>query len=290
MSNFLYLNNNTINNENQAKIEKKLHAIEEKHIIKSKLFPIIANFLTPSAKTTFPKCGDFIAFDENAHITRAYLCHSRYCPICNYLTSAAKYAHMINLTKTLPYNYIFITATIKNCKVEELNNTLQMLSNAFKRYANRKPMKGISQGYFRATEITYNAENNTFHPHIHMLVAVPEKYYETLYTSTYEWRIAWESAARLTYTCQFDVQAIKDDENMYKATAEICKYVLKMTDILYCKNDIAIETLIKATKGKRMINTSGCFRGCEEIKITHDNFCADIPFVMNNGKYTIMQQ
>lgn len=289
MSSFFHINNTTELQKKQEKISKKLEKLEEKYKIKASLEPIIAGKLTQAAKEAYSKCGEYITIDENGYITQSCFCRSRYCPICNYVASEAKYAQIINTIQTLPYNFIFVTATVKNCNVNDLEKTLVSLSSAFKRYANRKPMKGISKGYFRATEITYNAKTNTFHPHIHMLVAVPEEYYtSSLYTSTYEWRVAWESAARLNYTCQFDVQAIADNENMYKAVAEISKYVLKMTDVLYCGNDEVVETLIKATKGKRMINTAGCFRELAKEKYEHEKTGEQTGYQIKNGKYTVL--
>lgn len=264
---FLHEKYITLSEEVQEKIKKTLEEIEKRHRIKEQVLSQIAPILTRNTYENMEKCGNFFIFSSTGHITKTCLCRHRYCPICSYLNSRAKYARVYNtLAELPPHKLIFITLTVKNVRGENLAHTLAHISESFHRYQNRKPMTAVSKGFFRATEITYNSSARTFHPHCHMIVAVPHDYYtqKTAYTTTYEWRTAWESAARLPYTAQVDVRAVQSAD-IPRACAEITKYMTKFSTVLESKDNAAIQWLIKATKGRRMISAGGCFKRLSDI-------------------------
>ena len=288
MSDFFINDYITDDSEFQALItssDELLQTLSIKYRHKMRLYGKLQDIFAKSTADSFLQCGEYLEIAENGKILHGCFCHNRYCPICNYLSSRAKYARVIQTVQKMPdYKFVFVTATIRNVTGQNLRNALEGLSVAFHRFQNRKPMSNLSQGYFRTTEITYNAKTNTFHPHIHLLVALPDDYYEKHYVSAYDWRIAWEKSARLDYTAQVDIRAVADDENLYKAVAEISKYCLKMSDVMECEDLEVINELVKATKGKRLVNASGCFKNLEYVKFESEglNSCG---YQQQNGVY-----
>ena len=81
----------------------------------------------------------------------------------------------------------------------------------------------------KAIEITYNAVQDTYHPHIHAIFAVRPSYFKTGYLTRKAWRDLWQAVMQLDYSPQVDVRAISGRE---KAVAEMAKYPVKTADLL----------------------------------------------------------
>ena len=266
---FINTDYNTESLENQDKRKILLEKISERQKYKMQLYENIKSHLSENQKAYYKNCGKFLRVNEKGNITQAYLCRNRFCPVCNMLNSRGKYAKIINAMKEFPpCEFIFITLTVKNVVGQDLKKELEHISRSFHKFQNRAPMNKVSMGYFRTTEITYNAEKDTFHPHIHMLVSVSPEYFKSNeYSTTFEWRTAWESSAQLDYVSQVDVKKVEKGDNIFHAVAEISKYCTKLSSIISNKqNEKAIGHLIKATKNRRLINVGGLFKKLKDIE------------------------
>lgn len=62
------------------------------------------------------------------------------------------------------------TTTVKNVVGEKLGEELTNLTKSFDRLFRRAKVKKAVIGYLRAIEVTYNAERDDYHPHIHIVV------------------------------------------------------------------------------------------------------------------------
>lgn len=106
---------------------------------------------------------------EGKKVTSHY-CKTRVCHICNRISTAKLIKGYINQLMSLD-GLQFVTLTIPNCNESELNVTvdsmLKSISNIVRVIRERKKIKinGI-----RKIEGTYNFIENTYHPHIHLLV------------------------------------------------------------------------------------------------------------------------
>lgn len=207
----------------------------------------------------FKVCGTNIWLDELGHITGANFCKQRLCPVCNYRRSTMMW-HKINqiVSEFKDNEFVFVTLTVRNCKGEELNKTINHMLDSFKRITNRRTWRKNFIGYVRGLEITYNATKDTFHPHIHILVATSENYFKSDYVDIHTLRSWWIESARLDYFVQVNIEKVKNKE---KAVAEVAKYAVKMSDIL--KTEISSQRL-RATQilacclnGRRLISTGG---------------------------------
>jgi plasmid rolling circle replication initiator protein Rep len=111
-----------------------------------------------------------------------------------------------------------------------------------------KRIKTATLGYFRALEITKNHEEDTYHPHFHVLLPVKKSYFTCKnYIKQADWTSFWKRAMKLDYTpivdirrvkgkAKIDAEQIEDDvrEAMMeqKAVLEISKYPVKDTDVV----------------------------------------------------------
>lgn len=178
----------------------------------------------------FEECGKEILISEHQEILGAKFCHQRICPICNYRKSTKTWHKMHEIVSHLENkDYVLITLTVKNCNAEILAKTLSELLQSFKRLTNRKTWQKAFTGYFRGVEITYNAKENTYHPHIHVLAHCSNSYFRENYIDNDKLRQMWQKSARLNYYVQTDIRKV---ENNKKGIAEVAKYAVKMSSIL----------------------------------------------------------
>lgn len=126
-----------------------------------------------------------------------------------------------------------MTLTVKNCYGEDLKDTLDLMTSAFNKMNQRKAFKKAIKGYFRSLEITYNKEEDTYHPHFHLILAVNKNYFtdDKTYLSQSKWTRLWKESLKVDYTPVVDVRRVKSkDKNFSKVIAETAKYTVKSED------------------------------------------------------------
>ena len=167
--------------------------------------------------------------------------------------------------------FIFVTLTVRNPDGEHLAETLDLMNKGFsyitsnsRTFAPAKKFKESLQGYIKATEITYNSKDNTYHPHIHCIFQVRPSYFSRDYIKKDGWIELWQKAMSLDYAPSVYVKTIKETDNdKTKAVAEVAKYPTKSADLLKIENEEqAVQALIvlaKTMKGRRLITFGGEF-------------------------------
>lgn len=171
------------------------------------------------------------------------------------------------------YKYIFLTLTVKNCYGEDLKDTLDLMTGSFNKLTRRKVFKDAVNGYFRSLEVTYNEEENTYHPHFHLILAVNKSYFSDTksYLSQEDWTNLWKQSLKVDYTPIVDVRRIKasDDDTYGKAIAETAKYTVKTNDYLIkdeegkinkALTDEVVDTLDTALHRKRLVSFGFVFK------------------------------
>jgi len=203
-----------------------------------------------------------------------FLCHVRLCPICQCQRTRVLRA---KLNKTIPLltednpkmRYIFLTLTVKNCKVTDLKKTIQHMSKSFTKLFKLKSINYINKGYIKSLEITRSAIDEC-HPHYHVLLAVNPSYFSHYYITQAEWSFAWQKSLGVDYnpivhitTVGYDPKQICDFRSMEKAIAEVAKYMVKPMDLIgkggKKDRDFYIE-LGNQMHGLKATNTSGIFK------------------------------
>lgn len=248
--------------------------------------------LTKKAERMYD-CGNYLVFkknDERLKLYQAYFCKARLCPMCNWRRSLKIAFQNKKIIQTVnereKVKWIFLTLTVKNVEGHELKNTMDQMTKAWNRFSGYAKFKKSVKGYFRAMEVTRNRKHmsksyGTYHPHFHVLMAVPNDYFGRNYIKQSEWANMWQKAMKLDYTPIVHVERVKakkDSSNIIeidneiqqaiaeeKAVFEVSKYPVKDSDII--KGDKVtpanIETVIhldKALAYKRLISYGGILK------------------------------
>jgi hypothetical protein len=157
------------------------------------------------------------------------------------------------------FDFYLVTLTVKNGP--DLHERYTHLKNAFKRLRTRG-RDGYGEwarvaGAIWSTEFTYSDENG-WHPHLHILVAVPKGEPPIRYGQGSQLALDWLSVTGDSYIVHAArVEGSGDD--LAASLCEVLKYALKFGDLPLDKNWDAYWTL----KGKRLVQSSGCFFGLD---------------------------
>ena len=122
--------------------------------------------------------------------------------------------------------FIFVTLTAPNVKAEELPAEIDKYNLAFKKLTKRKEIAPIFDGYIRKLEITYNADQQTYHPHFHVLFVVNKSYFTSrYYVKQAKWLELWREVTRDERITQVDVRRLKNSAD--KGAAEVAAYTAR---------------------------------------------------------------
>lgn len=262
-----------------------LKRIEERAVYKNSLLPYIKkiydgdygdNKISTKSENkyiNFKNCATDLWIDEETgQITGANFCKQRLCPVCNYRRSTMLWHKVSNVICDIPNEKLLITLTVKNCSGDNLKNTIDEILESFHRLTSRRMWKKNIVGFIRGLEITYNAHEDTFHPHIHILAIASKNYFKEDYIDIFTLRKWWTESARLNYYVQVDIRKVTTTD---KAVAEVVKYAVKMADILHQDADEkrlrATQTLASCIVGRRLISTGGIIKKLAKAK----NICID---------------
>lgn len=219
-------------------------------------------------------CGDVLNFikceDGSLKLYQAYFCKNKLCPMCNWRRSM-KYSYQISqivdrAIKREPKGcFLFLTLTVKNIKGNKLSDTLSELTKSFDRLFRRAKIKKNMIGYLRSVEITHNTKDNTYHPHIHVLLMVKSSYFsgKSNYISQKDWGDMWSQSLKVDYVPLVDIRLVKEKGKGLKgAILETAKYPTKPIK-LDIENKQVVDDLYKSLYRKRQLGYGGIFK---EIK------------------------
>lgn len=230
-------------------------------------------------------CGSALGFLKNLKtgekkLYSADFCRERLCPMCQWRKSM-KVFHQVSkvMDRAEQENKdivpLFLTLTLKNCSGDDLKTTLDIVFKGWNLLWKQRKMERIAKGWFRALEVTYNKESDTFHPHIHAVLVVDKGYFKGKdYMETADWVQTWKKVLKLDYDPICDIRKIKNGKGKHKAVAEVAKYTLKDTDFVHDDNELTdklIEVLSTSLKGRRLFAFGGLLKqiakqiGIEEL-------------------------
>lgn len=271
----------------------------------AQIYPNSEDYFTKKANRVYD-CGSYLVFqrftDNSLKLKQAFFCRQRLCTMCNWRRSLKIFSQVSKIMDCMKneteYEYLFLTLTIRNVEGPELRNAISDLIKGFLRLQRLKRVKNSVLGSFRALEVTYNEKENTYHPHLHIVLAVKKSYLKGAnYISQKEWSELWQTCMNLDYTPIVHIEKTKGDKK--QAVAEVAKYATKEEDLFEMNEnnekqaiDEVIFTLDEALKGRRLISFSGVFKDYQKklkledaedgdlIHIDTDSIRPDLQYVL----------
>jgi plasmid rolling circle replication initiator protein Rep len=235
-------------------------------------------------------CGIQLTFKEcpNGHskkLTYAHFCKVRLCPMCAWRRSLKLIQQLRLIThkanKKHKIQWLFLTLTVQNVSASELSNEITKMFKAWQRLSQRSIFRNSVVGWFRALEVTMNPQSWTFHPHLHILLAVKPSYFSgTHYITQRNWVSLWRESLQVEYQPIIDIRRVKTNRNKRKemqylsemeqqaavesAVLEVAKYPIKPESYLVDGNKQATETAVavldKALTNRRMVAYGGILK------------------------------
>ena len=178
-----------------------------------------------------------VSADGSKTLSAANFCQLRLCPLC-IARKAKKSAYKVSkvLDKVEAdhpgVKYLFLTLTIRNVPGDKLNAALDEMMQGWDRLLHHQKIKRTIKGWFRAVEITRNRKTKTYHPHIHIVLAVPPEYFTDsgFYLAHSELVARWKLAVRVDYSPSVNIHVARSKGEYTaesKSAIEAAKYAVK---------------------------------------------------------------
>lgn len=264
------------------------HKTNTEHL--SNLYSYNPNFERYAERTK--TCSEFLVYANRMNLdtgelvkklTNANFCRVRLCPVCQWRRSLMWQARFYDaipqiMEQYAGYRFLFLTLTVKNCPVTELSNTLVTMNKSFRKMLKYKRIEGVMQGWLKTTEVTRNANDNTAHPHFHVLIMVKPSYFKKNYIRHFEFVEMWQKALKTDYLPNVDIRTVKNKHNnsddLATAVQELLKYSVKEADLLADPNFLYVLTdeIFK----KRFISSGGILKNIlKENDESDEDFLTD---------------
>lgn len=224
-------------------------------------------------------CSNYLEFElslNNSLVLRhANFCRTRYCYVCMWRKSLYSRVMFYKACEKIELQYsnhkfIFLTLTVKNCRVEEIRKTLNYMNESWRRLIKRKQFTDVVAGWVRSTEITRDSKyvNTHAHPHFHVVLVVKPGYFGKNYIKQEQWAKIWQECLRVDYVPVVDVRSVRErrvnDDAVKSAIMETLKYSVKQADINVNVEDSESRewfyTLTRETRKLRFVACGGVFK------------------------------
>ena len=176
--------------------------------------------------------------------------------------------------------------TLKNVAGDDLNKTLTLLTQSFDRLFRRAKVKKNLIGYLRSVEVTHNEDDNSYHPHIHVLMMMKPSFFQSKkdYITQKEWSDMWSQSLKVDYVPMVDVRAVKEKgKGMRGAILETAKYPTKPIK-LDLENKQVVDDLYNGLYRKRQLGFGGLFKTIKKQLALDDVENGDLVHTSDNAE------
>jgi plasmid rolling circle replication initiator protein Rep len=211
-------------------------------------------------------------------IAKIRFCRSPGCILCEGRRAACWQGRAFKAAPKLLADYpqcvlLFLTLTLKNPSIDNLADCLVAMQTAWKAMTDkfevvrnkqgkiirtRGNLQWQALGWLKSLEITKSEDDNHCHPHYHVMLLMPPRYFQSGggYMKTEEWAAMWAKYMKVDYQPITDIRQVKQDWK--EAIPEICKYTTKASDLVQSQDWFV--KYISQTKGVRRTELGGCFK------------------------------
>lgn len=209
-------------------------------------------------------CGDWLEMletDDHAgkRLRQAYFCKYRLCPGCAWRKSMGDAVVITAIMGAMVADRrvpLMVTLTAPNCEGNELGESILRYNRAWDKLIRRRRYRAAWADNIRKLEVTYNAEADTYHPHLHVLVFVSPGYFGGTkggYISRAQLLADWREVYGDPRITQVDLR--KSYGTDAQGIAELAKYTAKSGD--YTHSQAVFNVFYEGLKGKRLSGYSG---------------------------------
>lgn len=223
-------------------------------------------------------------------------CRVRLCPMCQWRRSLKAYSQTMRIIDYLaqgkrPPAYAFLTLTMRNVTGDRLKEALDNLMEGLNRLNTYSAVRKAVRGAYRGVEITHDVDRkitrsryraakayydglglkvgdcnpgfDTYHPHVHYLLAVNKSYFTSRdYIPQEKWVEYWRRAMRLDYDPVVDIRRAWGTSA--EQIAEISKYACKDSEYViptdYELSQETVAILDRALANRRLVAYTGELR------------------------------
>ena len=262
---------NNITDNTKSQVQKIFWKLEKKKRYNKNVIKWLNSIGDKNRAIKIENCATYIGIAEEENIPKivtADFCRERLCAICAWRRQARFLAQTIPMLQIMKNNgrrFIFVTLTIKNMEYNQLSKSVDDLLLGFHKLHRLKKIKNSWVGIIRSLELTYNAERNDFHPHLHLLIDVDSDYFSNpeKYISYDELVDIWQKIMGLDYIPQIHMESVTGDEN---AAVETLKYALKPSTA-----ENALSAFYYILRGRRLVSFTGTFAKMRK-KLKYNDF------------------
>lgn len=196
-----------------------------------------------------------------AHVRPARTCKHRLCPLCQLrrarrLGAQASAAYAAAGPRLDGVRMALVTLTQRNVKADQLRDEVGNLLAACSRLRLVRTIRRDVVGSARNVEITYNRQQRTYHPHVHMIIWLRPGADWHLMGAAW-WREHWRALMGLDYDPVVDVSPIEDVEGSIAEVSKYCAKTAKLSALPLPELARVVDALDYALAGRRLIAYSG---------------------------------
>lgn len=230
-------------------------------------FMLIENLKAQDKKAKRIKdCASYLDFyadttENYKKLAHGFFCHDRFCPVCSNLKMRRDSYELLScinvLKKDFNYQFLMITLTVKNVSADQLKDEIKKIKKSFKKFRELQAFKKISRGYVCKLEVTYNKDVDSYHPHLHLIVAVNSSYFTSRdYLSREKILTMWRNSYQDQSITQVDIRKI--NTATIKDILEITSYAAKNSDLFFSYD--VFKTFYNSLRSVQILSFNGSFR------------------------------
>lgn len=226
-------------------------------------------------------CGDVVKYAiaygedmksiEHKKLLYTETCQNRWCLRCMQRKALSNALEIYTLSNYLytekHYRFLFITLTVPNCPGGELRDTISHLNKGIDKLFKREPYRSVFKAWITKVETTYNARRKDYHPHLHVLVAVPRTYLKNAdtFVSNDKLRKDWQEVCNDDTITQVDIKQARGDtkRKRMKSVLELAKYTAKPSH--YLRDQKVFDTFFHAMKNRQALRYCGEFSALHKM-------------------------
>lgn len=256
-------------NMNNEKSSSAPNEINENKRSNERIMPWMRKHLTDASWAAMAHCGDYLKFlsdekKEHLKLDIGYFCKQRFCAGCAWRESV-RTAQCIGAISVAMAEHnrvmIMVTLTVPNVPGAQLRDKIKHINQSWNRLLKRTRY-ATWRDHIKAIEVTYNAESDTYHPHIHAIVYVKPSYFRgKLYVSHAQLLSDWREVTGQPEITQVDIRRCRDSPTGSNAVLEVSKYICKASD--YAQSETVLDIFYSAL---HRLNAKTYAGQCKEMR------------------------